>query len=466
MKTLTLPLFMLCTCLLVPVSGFTATATFTRQQVIEDLDTLYHALIDTHYKPFAYVSPQVFESKYTAIRRNLNDTSYSLLDTTRHFQQLVATLNNGHTEIDFPAAAYIQYAQAGGRLFPIDIAFENGTARVRANYSNDKSIRIGAEVLSINGRNMSAILADIHPLISAERAYFKNTKLEVYSFPRYYWYAFGEQSQFDIRLQTADKITRHSVSSIAVIEGFETKKDEILDAQMELSFFAQAAYLNPGSFSGDQQAYKDFIDNAFTRINKAAKPNLIIDLRNNSGGNDAFSDYLVSYIADKPFKWHKEFTLRTSALLKADTHRHRDLSQPYWRSIIEHEDGERYEFDFKPHAPAPENQRFSGDVYVLVNRQSHSQASVTAAQIQDYGWATIVGEETGDYPSLYASQFQFTLPHTAIVVKIAKGHIVRVNGSTAEQGVIPDIAIKDYLLDDTDEILSGLLTQLSANPSP
>ena len=99
-------------------------------------------------------------------------------------------------------------------------------------------------------------------------------------------------------------------------------------------------------------------------------------------------------------------------------------------------------------------------VYVLVNRQSHSQATVTAAQIQDYGFATIVGEETGEYPSLYASIFQFKLPNTQIPVNVSKGKIVRVNGSTAETGVIPDIYIKDHLLDEEDEILEGLLKQI------
>jgi hypothetical protein len=71
-----------------------------------------------------------------------------------------------------------------------------------------------------------------------------------------------------------------------------------------------------------------------------------------------------------------------------------------------------------------------------------------------------VGEETGDYPTLYASQFQYALPNTGITVKIAKGYIVRVSGSEAEQGVKPDIVIRDHLLDEEDEILHELLTKL------
>ncbi|MEL6135563.1 MAG: peptidase S41, partial [Bacteroidota bacterium] len=89
-----------------------------------------------------------------------------------------------------------------------------------------------------------------------------------------------------------------------------------------------------------------------------------------------------------------------------------------------------------------------------------SQSAVTAAQIQDYHWGTLVGEETGEYASLYASQFQYTLPYTGIPVKVSKGYIVRVNGDRSARGVMPDIVIKDHLLDEEDEILRTLLKRI------
>ena len=99
---------------------------------------------------------------------------------------------------------------------------------------------------------------------------------------------------------------------------------------------------------------------------------------------------------------------------------------------------------------------------MLVNRQSYSQSTVTAAQIQDYKFGTIAGEETGEYPSLYASIYQYTLPETGISVNVSKGYMVRVNGSTEERGVIPDIFIIDHLLDEKDEILEGILDLINS----
>ncbi|MFC3094523.1 S41 family peptidase [Alteromonas sediminis] len=434
---------------------------FAQEQVINDFDTLYQSLIDTHYNPYAYVTPQALEGEYKRLKQALRAPSYTKLQAIKHYQQLVSFINNGHTEIDFPVGPYLNYAEAGGSLFPLDLAFENGKALVRTNYSNHRQINAGAEVVAINHTPIAEILKAIYPLISAEREYFKLAKLEVLSFPRYFWYAFGEQEVYVVDIVQEGKRKRVQVEPVPVFSGFEEKKDEILSAQQILTFYQHTAYLNPGHFSGDEDKYKQFIDNSFDTISHRKVENLIIDLRNNAGGNDSFSDYLVAYLADKPFKWHARFSLRTSQRLKEDTKEHRDLSHPYWQSVMDNENGARYIFDFEPHQPVPESKRFKGNVYVLINRHSHSQASVTAAQIKDYGWAVTVGEETGDYPTLYASQFQYTLPLTQISVKISKGYIVRVNGSENPQGVMPDIPIRDHLLDKNDEILDGVLAHIA-----
>jgi C-terminal processing protease CtpA/Prc len=239
------------------------------------------------------------------------------------------------------------------------------------------------------------------------------------------------------------------------------KRTEVLNAKMTLKFIDKSAYINPGNFSGDEQKYQKFIDSAFVEIKNSNRKNLIIDLRNNAGGYDSFSGYLVSYFADKPFKWNSKFTLKTSQFLKEHTRKHNDTTDAYFQNILTRKNGEIYNYEFDEYQPQSKQMRFNGEVYVLVNRQSHSQSAVTAAQLQDYNFGIIVGEETGDFPTLYASQFQYSLPNTGIVVKVSKGQIVRVNGSEKQEGVIPDIIIKDHLLDDEDEILNGILNKLN-----
>lgn len=435
------------------------TAKYGPNEILEDLEYLYHSLEDTHYNLYAYASKEDFFKNYQHVKNSITKDSLPILEVTNILQKVISAANNGHTEIDFPGTSYRAYATNKGTIFPLEIAFENDKNLIRKNFSNNPNISVGSEIVSINGITIMDILAKMYPHISAERTYFKNAKIEMYSFPRLYWQVFGRQDTFDVKIKYQDTITKYTISSVNLIEGYETIRTDVLNSTREFKFIDSIAYINPGPFSGDEIKYQEFIDAAFAKIKEQKSKNLILDFRNSSGGNDSFSDYLVAYIADKPFRWNSKLSIKSSKLLKEHTRKHNDTTDTYFKNILSHKNGEIYEIHLEKYLPKSANKRFNGKVYVLVNRQSHSQAAVTAAQIQDYMFGTIIGEETGDYPTLYASQFQYSLPNTGIIVKVPKGRIIRVNGSKKQEGVIPDIIIKDHLLDEKDEILNDLLNR-------
>lgn len=432
-----------------------------QKKVLEDLEYLNNSLLQAHYDLYAYTPQKEFDENFASVKASITQDSLSSLEIISLFQRVISKANTGHGEIDFPIAAYMQYAQSGGTLFPLEIAMEGDQPLVRKNFSDEEGISIGAEIVAINQVPIQEILDQFYPQLSAETMYFKHAKLEFWTFPRLYWQVFGQVDEFQVSTKNAEGISTFKIQAIDLIEGYEMKRVDIITEARTLEFHKNAVYLNPGNFSGDEDAYKIYIDSAFQVINSSGQKNLILDLRNNTGGHDAFSDYLVSYIADKPFKWNSAFTLKTSAVLKAHTRLHNDTTDAYFQEILAHKDGAVYDFPFEPYEPQPSEKRFKGEVYVLINRHSYSMAAVTAAMIQDYGFAELVGENTGDFPTLHASQFSFTLPHTGVVVKIPKGYMVRPNGSEKREGVIPDLFIKDYLVDEQDEILEGILEKLT-----
>lgn len=446
---------------------------FSAPDVKADLECLYKTLEDAQYNLYAYVSKSKYDKAYQAIYKSINKDSLSLLETTKLFQKLAATGNVGHSEIDFPVQSYIAFAQSGGAVFPLELAFEDGKAFVRKSYTGTSNVAIGDQVLSIDGQSITSIQKMIHPYLSAERPYFKNAKLEFWSLPRLYWSVFGEKETFRVELKRANGVTETSnLEAIAVME-YETKRGgEILSTEPSLKYFGAVAYLNPGPFSSaeadGEERFKAFIDSAFADINSKNIEGLVIDLRNNSGGHNAYSDHLISYFADKPFRWYASFKLKTSKILKEQTRRNTPETEldDYAKAILNHKNGEVFAYDQPIQNPAPEAKRFKGRVYVLVNRQTYSMAAVSAALIQDYGFAKIVGEETGDVPTLYASQFSFTLPKTGVTVKVPKGYIIRPNGNEALSGVKPDFIIRDHLLDEEDEILSYTLETLLSSTTP
>ena len=435
---------------------------FSKQTVLSDLETLRTSLVETHLNAFAYTSESDFNSTFQDLRGSIEKDSLSALETVNLYQKLISKLNNGHTEIPFPGQLYIDYAYAGGTLFPLELAFEGNKALIRKNWSSESSIEIGSEVIAINGQPINDILKQIYPHISAERHAFKLAKLELISFPRLYWQVFGEIQDFKVTIINKGQTQSFKLRAVNLIDEFEMKRNEVYNIKRQFEFkTSDVAYLNPGKLSGDLEAYKVFIDSSFQEIKNHQTKTLIIDLRNNPGGQDDFGDYLVSYIADHPFQWTSDLILKSSQRLKDDVLKHRDTTQAYWKSFLNHKNGESYKFSFEDYQPQAKNKRFIGNVYVLINRQSHSQSTVTAAQIQDYGFATLVGEPTTESPNLYGSQFTYYLPETGIEIKVAKGYITRVDGNSEEHGVMPDIRIQDHLLDEQDEILESLMRSLT-----
>ncbi|MEM6685220.1 MAG: S41 family peptidase [Bacteroidota bacterium] len=461
MKSFLLPTFFV---LFVTLSFGQNRTQFSKQEILNDLQYLYTSLQDTHYNLYLYTTKTAFDQNYQSVKNSIQNDSLSLLETTNALQRVIVAANNGHTEIEFPAQSYRRYGDNGGTVFPLEIAFENGSYFVRKNWSDEQKIEVGSKILSINGRSMEAILAKIYPQVSAERLYFKHAKIEVYSFPRYYWQVFGEETEFTVEIASKNNRQTYTLNSINLIEDFEMKRKEVLNASMQLSFYRRTAYLNPGDFGGDEPAYQQFIDDAFAQIQLENVSNLIIDLRNNGGGNDSFSDYLVSYIADKPFRWTSKYEVKSSAILKKHIRASKNSNSEFSRAILSHKNGDVFEYTFKEQQPQPKDKRFKGMVFVLVNRQSHSQATVTAAQIQDYKFGVIIGEETGEYSSLCASQLKYKLPNTNIEVKVSKGFMRRINGTVSKKGVQPDVVIQDHLVDEKDEILTdvlGIIRQLN-----
>lgn len=436
---------------------------FSNEDIIDDLDYLKSSLEDAHYNLYAYVSREAFTANYGEVVASVDHDSLSNHQAITLFQRVISAANTGHAEIDFPAADYIAYGRQGGTVFPLELALEDGKAYVRKNFSTNAAIQPGDELLQINGTTIGKIITAIHPQLSAESTYLKNAKLEFWSFPRLYWQLYGAQESFEVTTTKGQIEKTQTVTAVGLIEDYEIPRTDLLANDRHFEFYGAAAYLNPGNFSGDEAGFRHFIDSAFTSINQAKTKNLIVDLRNNAGGHNDFSDYLVAFLADDPFRWHARFTLKSSQRLKAQTRLTADTTDAYFREILRRADGEIYPYRFESYSPHAVERRFRGRVYVLVNRQTYSMAAVVAALLQDLDFATVVGEESGDYPTLHAAQFSYPLPNTGVIVKVPKGYMVRAGGGETAEGVQPDIFIRDHLLDETDEVLTALLNRIQDN---
>lgn len=428
------------------------------EQVESELFYTREMLLEAHFNPFLNNRPERIDSAFQFARNSIGSDSLSRMEVYRILQRFISNLRNGHTGLAFPIQEYIQYAQAGGGLFPLELTIDQDEVTIRQSYTDNPDLQIGQKVLSINGIPIRKVLKELGYYMPAEDAYFMNAKMEALSFPRLYWLVHGAQELFTVKVELENEARVFELHAVPVIDGFERRREEVLNASMLLEVQGKAALLNPGAFGGDFEVYKTFIDSAFTQIVQSEVEVLYIDLRNNPGGDDAFSDYMVSYMADRPFYWCRSFYLRSSRYLKDHVRRNSDTTSAYAHFLLNMPNGAREEFHFEVYEPQPEVHRFKGEVYVLINRQTHSQAAVTAAQISDYEWGTTLGETTGEHPTLMASLFPVTLPETGFVVQVSKGFIVRVDGDQSYRGLLPDEPIELPMLKGAD-LLNWLINE-------
>ncbi|MEM7367157.1 MAG: S41 family peptidase [Bacteroidota bacterium] len=449
-------------------------AFFTQEELKEDLAFLYETLQLSHYNLFADTPKEVFDDAYTQINEKLRD-SMSTLEISRLFQPFAALALHGHCNTQLPFSPdYLEYMEAGGKVFPIEIRIEDRNIWIKHLYVDHEGISEGDQILSINGQSKDQILDKIYAYYSGESEYLKNTILDLISFPRSYWLVFEHNDSFQLILQTSDGRKQEIQIAGMTANAFEEAFAELeypFNTSRELGFYNEVAYLRPGEFmnangsgntsevnSFDNGEFLQFIDSAFSEIHNQKSSSLILDLRGNPGGDNSFSDPMLAYFVDQPFWFCSEFHIRTSPVTKAFWKKNEDTELQELRdNILSHKDGETFEMTFQKYQPRTDSLKFQGKVYVLINRYSYSNTTATAAIIKDYGFATLIGEATADVPSTFGATHQFSLPHTGLNVSYPKAWIIRPNGDKFSKGVQPDHWVKEVYGNETDEVLEWTL---------
>jgi hypothetical protein len=439
--------------------GAPDTDMFSREAVRADFERLYAGLQSAHYDLYVYTSREVYEREYKAVLDAI-DRPMTRLQVVRLFTPFVALGKVGHARIGFPGADFQKYVRDGGTLLPFDIRIEGDRAFILHNYSGDESLRPGVELVSLNGRACADWLKRIARYVSAERPYLAHAQMEL-MFPALFWLDQGKVDTFAVTVrgsQGGDKTVSITAPPATKIEPLRAKHLGRFGARKAEVLPEGVAYLRPGPFYDpkgggigyDGTEFAAFIDSAFRRFLQAKAGDLVLDLRDNHGGDNSFSDPMIAWFASRPFAFASHYTLKASpetrAALASLAAKYPDLPavRQLQAALRDAADGKRVPFKV-PEAQPREGPGFRGRVWALVNRHTYSNATSVAAIIQDYKFGRILGEETSDTPTSYGSAAQFTLPRTGVVVTYPKGRLVRPNGDEALLGVVPDIAIKTPL---------------------
>lgn len=454
--------------------GGNADRLYTPVELRADFEQLYHGLQEAHFDLYAFTPKprldRLYAQQLTALDRPLTRQQ-----ARTRFELFAAAVRMGHTRVDSPDAAWLRYLQSGGKSFPLPVRIVAGRVYVAQNLSGVEAIRPGEEILGLNGESMSRWLERTDRHVSAETDYMAHSLME-YDFAQYLWVELGAVDGFDIRLRRAGSALQVHVPARtqAQMESQHARQPPVLDLENPLRtarlLSEGVAYLRPGPFYNteartaagewDVSGFRQFIDHAFATFATAHADRLIIDLRGNPGGDNLFSDLMVAWFASRPFRFASQFRVKVSresiaandARMAHDAQAAGPISHRYADLYAHARIGEVVDFDIPETVPRA-GQRFTGKVFVLVDRQTYSNAVAVAALIQDYHFGVVLGEPTSDMASTYGAMEQFTLHNTELMVGYPKARIIRPDGDTRPRGVTPDVLIDIPVVQAPDDLV-------------
>jgi hypothetical protein len=446
----------------------------------KDFTILRTTLEEIHPDLYRYTSKQKFNRVADSIFATIG-TELTMIDFYRRIAPIVTLIRNGHTAIRLPNSYYDQMSLLPFRL----VTFEN-KVYIRNDFSSQSNDLRGLEIKRINGVSIEDIVKQVIPYISLDgfndNARFKTAIEDDLSY--YYNYKFGESDFYNVELydDSTDKVMTKRLAGISNKEflnryaqtnafPWALKKLETASAFLQISSFNSVAILD-----GKRLLFKTFVEEAFEKISRWNVKYLIIDLRNNGGGELKNSILLYSYIADEQFVFTKELEIATmeppTFIQFTDYKRALKLEPLDSRKVLKKQGNAVYlkdHFSMIDNRPNPKS--FQGNLFVLINGQTGSSAGCFAIQVHNNKRGTIVGEENRDNYTGYAAgvPVTLTLPASRINVFIPLRKFTYAYGIDTGRGVIPDypynISGKDFFREN-DSILSYVLSLAKQNPKP
>jgi hypothetical protein len=421
----------------------------TPAQLQEDLQFIKKAIATTHPDiGFSADLPQL-NARFARIEQDIKQPM-TRDQAWRSFAQLNPYFYDAHVTVTFPSVAdeVAAHLQQDGAFFPFEVQVgTDGSAHIRSDLMGDATWA-GARILQINSMPIANIVKDMLAHASGDSPGLQANLLSR-RFWFFYWKLFGYSSHFDIQIATTtgEQNLRLRATSIAPDS---VKGEQFFEQQFQFEQLKNdTALLTVNTFYWkDHQAYLAFMQEAFSKIRKAGLKTLLIDIRQNTGGDDVmWKEGLLRYIAKKPYRNGSSYTKKVLAGRASGTEKVGDIVHGQVDTWMQ---------------PEPDHpDHFNGKTYVLVGRLTYSSAVLFSNVVQDFGFASLVGE--AGYARTRQSggtNLEHILPNSRLEITLPRFILDRPSGKREPALVRPDITLPDNPLKPR-ELINQLMHKLS-----
>lgn len=435
----------------------------SRQEAREDLQTLYDTLQQEHVDLFARRTKADYDAHVARLMASITGpvpaAQFHLI-----VQDALAFGRIGHARTDAVLGDAIGHIRSGGRIIPLSVRYR-GDSMITDEWAmaEGDALPPGSRITRIGGLDVSGFEDRLRPMISADTDLLLRSQVERLM-PGLVYLVFGDVDTLRVDYVGTDgaegsvAVPATGIQDMYAMQDARPVPRPARDPSQRVfrDLGNGVFYLQPGPFyatpeergeSGEDYQigpYKTFVEKAFAALAASGAQSLVIDLRDNPGGDTSFSDLVVARLVEEPYRFASRYEIRAGANTKASwadkAFEPGSLLANIAQTIADAGEGARVRVELPPVQPI-RSDAFDGPVFALVNRHSFSNAAVVAALMQDLDIATIVGEETADLATTYGAVERFSLPHSGATIEYPKAYMVRPSGDETVRGVVPDIAI-------------------------
>ena len=428
-------------------------AELSEMEAKEDFEILIGALKEGHPGLYDYISEQEFD---THVNNTLNSIGSTI--TTADFERLVlATVNkirDSHTAVISPP----NFKNTIEPYFPtVYFGWLNDTLIVNRIVGSEKQY-LGKKIIAVDGISADSLKEMIRPYMALQEGFINNfSDINFISTAlKYFEYVPTASKKCEVTLHFEDgtqklfKGYKFHGQGIGLIPAREELLKFIMlnqpankDVTLEM-LSDSVAYVGISTFVMSDVDFEQ-LSNFMKSISDSACPHLIIDVRNNPGGDCI---RFFSMIAEKPFQ-----PFEYNKVNKQENYEFLKYSLNYVPEVVSFSEftpieGKSGFYLFNEDWVHPDTSvNYKGKVYILTNERSFSASSDLAALVKKQYRGAIVGRETGSgfYQMNAKESPQLRLPNSLIVVTYPLRKFVFVSQLDERipwgRGVLPDFPV-------------------------
>jgi hypothetical protein len=382
---------------------------------LDDFNQLVDSIRAYHPQPYAFISKDNFD-QFVNLKKGTITDSTTIGEFSWMCNAIAAKVGCVHTYTS--AGNILNFSQE--MFFPLNAQYIDSKLYVLDIYKPNHELKPGIEILKINGVDAQDLQTRIAAHISSDGHNRKYTHARMNrSFGYFCAYQLNFPEVYKLEIQ------ENGVNKEVVLnkELPDTAKPASNVPSENLAFTLNTAEnlaivtIRSFVYYGDQlPVFTSFIDSCFNQIKLNNIENVVIDLRDNGGGDPYCAAHLLQYISGKPFRYYK----------KGTTTYYKDLEE----KII------------------PFKNNFSGKLYVLINSLCSSTTGHLCSILKHNNIGKLIGGETGATYSCNANTINFQLKNTGINASVAtQTYQTDVTGFVKNRGIIPDYPISRNLDD-------------------